>query len=285
MQAKRPARVLLGWLSPQEAALMQSGREVQAGRRSEDTPEHHLARARRAREAVASRPAGVDQANIVQKPPEALADYIGELHKQAVVRQLLSEGWQPALVDLSRLCATQPYIYTDEAVDRSLGVSVDDVVALAKVTLPVSGSASVRATFDSRKQAFVFSSPNPNLRVADRFEQPIEPGVAGYGFVVRIIPSYLLVATVKGRYILRDGYHRAYGLLKRGLNVVPALVRDFETVEQLSIPGGMLPHHAFLGDRPPRLCDYLDDTVAADVELPATEKMVIVQGLELAVAR
>jgi hypothetical protein len=285
MQAKRPARVLLGWLSPQEAALMQGGREVQAGRGSEDTPEHHLARARRAREVVGSRSAGVDQANIVQKPPGALVDYMGELQKQALIGQLLSEGWQPALVDISRVCATQPYIYTDHAVDRSAGVSADDVVALAKVTLPGSGSASLRATFDSRKQAFVFSSPNPNLRVVDRFEQPIEPGAAGYGFVVRIIPSFLLVAAVKGRYILRDGYHRAYGLLRRGVNVVPALVRNFETVEELSIPGGMLPRHEFLGDRPPRLCDYLDDTVAADVELPATEKMVIVQGLELALAR
>jgi hypothetical protein len=284
-QAKRPARVLLGWLSSQEAALMQGGREVQAGRRLQDISEQQLARARRARDAVASRPPGVDQAGIVQGPPEALGDHVAELYQHPVAAQLLRDGWQPGLVDLSRVCATQAYVYTDDAVERTMGVSADDPAALAKVTLSPTGGTSLRATFDPRKQAFVFSSRNPNLRVVDRFEQQIEPGVAGYGFVVRVVPSFLLVAGVNGRYILRDGYHRAYGMLKRGINVVPALVRDFEKLEDISVPAGMLPHDVFLGDRPPRLCDYLDESVTAEVQLPAAEKIVIVQGLELGLVR
>jgi hypothetical protein len=260
---------------------MQTGREVQVGRPSEDIPDEQLVRARTAREAVASRPPGVDQRNIMQRPPGALARHLAEVQKHQLAAQLLAEGWEPALVDLARVCATQPYIYTDHAVERSMEARADDPVALAKVTLPLPGTASLRATFDPRRQAFVFSSSNTNLRVVDRFEQQIEPGVAGYGFVVRVTPSFLLVAAVNGRYILRDGYHRAYGLMKLGIRVVPALVRQFEAAEQLPVPAGMLPQDVYLGDRAPQLCDYLDDTVAVEVELPATKKIVVVQGLEL----
>jgi hypothetical protein len=36
-----------------------------------------------------------------------------------------------------------------------------------------------------------------------------------------------------------------------------------------------------LGDRPPRLADFLDDDVAADVDVPVVQKMIVVQGMEL----
>jgi hypothetical protein len=37
---------------------------------------------------------------------------------------------------------------------------------------------------------------------------------------------------------------------------------------------------AYLGDRPPTLADYLDEVVAADVQLPSTQKMLVIRGLE-----
>jgi hypothetical protein len=41
-------------------------------------------------------------------------------------------------------------------------------------------------------------------------------GIAGggvcLGFVVRLMPSFLQVAHFDGRYLLLDGYHRAYAL-------------------------------------------------------------------------
>jgi hypothetical protein len=49
----------------------------------------------------------------------------------------------------------------------------------------------------------------------------------------------------------------------------------------LRVPNGMLPHDAFLGDRPPYLPDFSDDDVATDVKVPASDKLVMVQALEL----
>jgi hypothetical protein len=37
----------------------------------------------------------------------------------------------------------------------------------------------------------------------------------------------------------------------------------------------------YLGNRPPLLRDFLDDEVAANVDVPAVQKMIVVQGMEL----
>src|SRR5437879_13199973 len=109
----------------------------------------------------------------------------------------------------------------------------------------------------------------------------IQPGVNAFGFVVAVATSMLQVASYHGRYLLRDGYHRAYGFLSRGITRVPALVREVATFDALGLPIGLLPQDAFLGDRPPLLVDYLNDEVAADVVMPVTQQVVSIQASEL----
>jgi hypothetical protein len=90
------------------------------------------------------------------------------------------------------------------------------------------------------------------------------------------------VAKYNGRLFLRDGYHRAIGFLSRGIAKVPAFVKEIGTFEELGVKAGMLLLDAFMGDRPPKLADFLDPEVSAQVRLPAVQKMVVVHALELA---
>jgi hypothetical protein len=64
------------------------------------------------------------------------------------------------------------------------------------------------------------------------------------------------------------------------VRTVPALVGHVETIERLTVPGS-LPQEAYLGERSPLLPDYLEDDVAVDVWLPASQKMVLIQGMEI----
>src|SRR3989442_328334 len=144
----------------------------------------------------------------------------------------------------------------------------------------IAGWERARA-FDPTKNAWILSSPNPNLRVVGNFSGPVAPGLTGYGFAVALQKSYLQVAGLGGRYFLRDGYHRAYGLLAAGISHVPALVKDFATFEEVGLPAGLLPQSTYLGERPPLLPDYLNDQRSVDTLLPITQKMVVVQALEL----
>jgi hypothetical protein len=57
-------------------------------------------------------------------------------------------------------------------------------------------------------------------------------------------------------------------------------IRDFG-VGELGTAPGLFGTDIYLGERPPRLPDFLDNEVAASVDVPAVQKMIIVQGMEL----
>jgi hypothetical protein len=125
-------------------------------------------------------------------------------------------------------------------------------------------------------------SQDRNLRIVGTCNGPTPDGsgAMALGFVVRVMPSFMQVVQFQGRYYLRDGYHRAYGFLSRGITQVPVFTRTVATIEEVALPG-MLPQHSYLGDRPPLLVDYLDDRVASTVLLPPDQRLVLIQGIEL----
>jgi hypothetical protein len=272
----RPARALIGWLQEDQALLVLAGQ-----RRDASLSEEMANRARGAREAVAARPATTNQTGAVLPAPADISLHIDRLKQFAAAKPYFDEGWYVALVDLQKICALQPHVFVDHADERASLASSGDLESVAAVTLPISADPNLPAQFDQIRQTWIISGRNPNLRIVGNWAGPIQPGLAGFGFAVTILPSFVQVALVEGRYILRDGYHRAVGFLRRSMPIVPALVREFAHLEQLNMQAGLLPPSVYLGDRPPLLRDYLDDRVAASVELPAFQKMIVIPGIEL----
>jgi hypothetical protein len=254
-----------------------AGRDAQA---AANQPEH-LDTCKRARQNVAARPPGVDQSNLFQPVPVELQSHIEALKADAESAQVLSTSGRIQIVDLRRVCAAQPHVLVEDAKRRVEGIAAGDMLGIALVTLPLPKREQFAVTFDQLKNTWLFASPNPNLRVIGNFSTSVGPGFAGFGFAIAQQQSYMQVAGVNGRYFLRDGYHRAYGLVAAGITHAPALVKDFDTIEDAQIPPGLLPQSAYLGDRPPLLVDYLDDTVAVDTNIPSTTKMIVVQALEI----
>jgi hypothetical protein len=236
-----------------------------------------------ARDTVAARGEGVDQTDLVTARPSGLNGHVEALKGSAAATQMVAEGWEVALVDLRRVCAFQPIVFSDQAVERVRGIDADDVAAVAAVTLPVPSSVALPILFDQVRQAWIVSSANPNLRVVGASSLPQGPnGVPMLGFSVAVGVSFLQVVQYGGRWFLRDGYHRAFGFLRSGISIVPAFVRKMTVFEEMvPDPRITLPQDSYRGPRPPVLADYLDDAVAASVRIPATHKMVVVQALEL----
>jgi ParB-like chromosome segregation protein Spo0J len=100
---------------------------------------------------------------------------------------------------------------------------------------------------------------------------------------VRHLGSFLQVVRYRDRYLIRDGNHRAIAFLSRGIHAVPALVRESSTLEEIRLRRGMLPADVLLSERPPLLPDYLDDDVSAEVQLPATQRVLMVQAIDIPV--
>lgn len=286
------ARVLLGWL-PQE-----HGESLLANQAEGELSETQRARVSEARDAVAARPAGIDQAGLVSPLPGELADHVARLGETPAGARMRAEGWEIAMVDLSRVVAVAPSVFTDTAAERAASLDPGDLRAVAGLTLPVShprpvGELSpgddvtpIQGQYHYLKQTYTIISPNLNLTVAGNFDAPgnidaRQPGgLLGFGFNVTVPPSFVQVARFQGRYVLRDGYHRSFGLLSRGITRVPAYVRDFATAEEL-VPAGTLPRSAWLGNRPPLLRDYHDDLVAEPVLLPVPHRMIVIHAVEL----
>lgn len=247
--------------------------------REQPNPEH-LAACEAARQAVARRAPGVNQAGLFTDLPAAVTPHIEALRQDPKSAQILAESGDPKMVDLTRVCAAQPQIHVEDALRRVAGASANDTLALARIALPLPAVEPMPTAFDQVKNAWIMSSPNPNLRVVGLFNATVE-GLPVFGFMVTIQKSYLQVAGLGGRYFLRDGYHRAYGFLAAGIRWVPALVKEFESFEQVGLPPGLLPQNTYLGECPPLLPDYLDDQFSADTSIPIMQKMIVVQAMEL----
>lgn len=276
-QVMRSARALIGWMRPDDACgILQSGR-------ADAAPEAVMETAQRARTAAAARPSEIDQGDLITSLPPELEEHVRALQASPPAAPMYAEGWHVALVDLRRVCAFQPVVLSDQAIDRVASVDGNDLASIAAVTLPLTQGDPVPVHFDPIRQAWTAISANQNLRVLGNVgPMPASPGGTALGFVVVCWPSFMQVGCYRGRHLLRDGYHRAFGLLSRGINVVPAFVRDITAFEELlPDPRTMLPQDSYRGPRPPVLSDYLDETVSAAVQVAAQHKMVIIQALEL----
>ena len=277
----RPARALIGWMQQADAQLMLAQRNAQlAG------GQPHADRATAAQQTVAARNPFVEELHVLDEPGPALSEHIATFTAQPDYQLFAAEGWSVKIADLSRVIALQPMVFWDHAQERAESAVVGDMPILAKITLPIrSGPEPLPLQFDPARNTWMITSRNPNLRIVAQFTGPVDLGgghqVTGCGFAITISPSFVQVVRYHNRLLLRDGYHRSLGLLARGITHVPVLFREFGQFEPLGLGPGMLPEAAFLGERPPKLADYLTDAVSAEVNLPASQKMLVVQGIEM----
>lgn len=273
-----PARVLIGWVAPGDAALWLTGRRQDIM----PTPQQEQLAAR-ARAVVAAREPGIDQDGLVQAAPPQLNAYLAQLQADDAAASLLSSGWRLSIVELARICAAQPMVHVDHAVERTADANPQDVTSLAGLSLPITGHTELPAHFDPAQKSWMFTSANPNLRVTQA-QHAVVNGAPVFGFTIALVPSFIRVARYQSRYLLIDGYHRAHGFLRRSIQWVPALVADIPSFEALQLPAnGMLPQDAYLGDRPPTLADYLNDEVSVEVRVPATQRTIVLPALEMMV--
>lgn len=273
-QVLRPARALLGWLPHDQAILLQNGQ------RQGPVPPEYARNAEAARAAVAARREGLDQAGVVAELNGELAEHLAAL-RVSPAAAFFNEGWRAVLVDLRRVCALQPTVHIDHAEERTAQAMVGDLRSLAHITLPLPADTELPAQFDQAKLTWIIRCPNLNLRIAGSWCGPVQPGVFAFALTVALSPSYMQVAQVRGRFVLRDGYHRACGLLRRGITHAPAFLRDFGPYEDPALPPGLFGPNVYLGERPPVLSDYMDNSVSSKVLVPATQKMILVHGIEL----
>jgi hypothetical protein len=83
------------------------------------------------------------------------------------------------------------------------------------------------------------------------------------------------VAEFRERWFLRDGYHRAYRLLQAGVYRVPSVVIRARTLDELgATEPWFFREDQFFSDRPPRVADFLDESLVLRYERTALHKVI-----------
>jgi len=188
------------------------------------------------------------------------------------------------IVDLSTVLAYQKVVSLDAIEERTSGVE-DDADRLFELCLPPPRPAEeIDGTFDRDGKGLTISSENPNLRVS-QLQQVARRNGGGndqlIGYSITFGSSHVHIAEYQGRFYLKDGYHRCYGLLARGVHRIPCVVgtaRSFSEV--VGAGGGHIGQEHLAGARPPMLADFLDDRVSVRLEQRYLRKVVRIRAEE-----
>lgn len=164
--------------------------------------------------------------------------------------------WSLGVVDLRLLLAFQRRIVSDAEAREPLMPAADDWDQLMDMCLAKPKPVVCDAA--RRDASVVLRSLNPNFhfRITDDSFWPIE---------IHSGSPFFEVAQYNGRWFLRDGYHRAYRCLRRGIYHLPAVVVRARTIEELgAVHPWFFPEEALFSDAPPRVIDFLEDALVIE---------------------
>lgn len=279
----RTARALIGWMPFDHA------RRTLAGRSGRSRDPEIVERVRNAHQAVADRVGRFTPREAVYDVPTELDRHIEALMRRPEFGAYRRSGWGAKIADLSAVCAFQELVYLKHASIDFNEVTADDMQSLAKICLPLDEkNTPVKTSWSADDQRWSFVADTPNLNIAAHFSGPQDIGggysMEGCGFCIQPIPSFMQVIFHRGRYILRDGYHRAVSLISRGITRVPVLYRQYGEFENLQIDHGNLAEPTYLGNNPALLSDYLDDSVSADVAMSVKKTIIVVEARKMIIS-
>lgn len=281
-------RALLAWMDDQQALQVRSSFLT-------DTIENHLQAIAAAKAAVASRPAYTS----TDPFPELEQSDLLEVIKARPQMNIIVHGftnWRFAMIDLREVLAFQPMARIDDLETRWSAFQ-ECQEHIYEICFPAERPIKIAQIQDER--GYTISSLNPNFGIGTvpfNPGQPIFLNVASdpslppvqmpaYPFVLVKNPNYLQVARYQGRHILRNGYHRAVGFLRQGIYRIPSVVVEAQTFEQIVPMAGMLSKEVVLGDYPPRLPDFWDDSVACTCLRPVIRKVFRISYEEINIPR
>jgi hypothetical protein len=207
--------------------------------------------------------------------PESVVTSLGEhphlsaLRAEPTFQEFASGGPVDLVkVDLRKLRVGQPRVEWPH-VERLMRAApeVGDEAALLDFCLPLQktmpAEAALQSSFSRTTQTLSFITDNPDFRIGGPVVDNLGNGRALLGFWLSPGQRQMSVAGFDGRYVVRNGHHRAVALALRGHLEVPVLLT--RGVEQQASRPGMFPPDLVLGDAGPRVEDFLGP---AAIDLP-----------------
>jgi hypothetical protein len=266
----RSGRVLLGFMSEEEAAAFVSAQTVASW--DELRPEWLDARA-----AYEDLPLFEPQPpKLEDLPLETMAEVDAIQASPPFQQHFADKEVRFAMVGLEHIVAFQQFVdtqFSTELAGRDLSEN-DDLLGKIKLCLPRDFNADVSVALDEPTRTATLATLSRNLNVVgmQAGQTPDQPFAVT--FFVALGGNWVQIIEFEGRYFLKNGYHRVWLLHSRGDQSVPAIVTKATTVEEIGAGPGFFPPALILSERPPLFRHFVDARLAPEVRLKSTMKVI-----------
>jgi hypothetical protein len=183
--------------------------------------------------------------------------------------------WTLGVVDLRLLLAFQRRLIFSPSQQASTMPAKGDwpgLISLAVGSQRSTEHVLVHNSSDADRLDIGLHSSNPDLQL--RFA----PKTSGCGALPLALyggSPFFEVAEFRGRWFLRDGYHRAYHLLQAGVDRIPAVVIYARSIEEVGATASwFFDEEQLFSDRPPQVMDFFDSDMILRYERTALRKVI-----------
>ncbi|AXC14403.1 hypothetical protein ACPOL_5149 [Acidisarcina polymorpha] len=180
--------------------------------------------------------------------------------------EMLGLDWSLGIVDLRRLLAFQRRLSFNPKLSPVTVPRQSDWPGLMDIAFASRDPVSCEVVRDAARNTVIFRSTNPNLHVRAT-DDPGAPISVDSG------SPFFEVASYRNRWFLRDGYHRAYALLRAGVFRLPAVIVKASNLGELgAIKPWFFTESVLLGEQPPFVTDFLNGSLTIEYDRPPIVK-------------
>lgn len=260
-ESKVTIRELIGWDLD----------EYSYRRQAVDETELHD-RAMQARAIVAGRAAQTRASPLLSEDTSHLQSIFAPmLDREDLAREYKGSKWTLGIVDLRQVLAFQRRLVFDDARLPLTVPQQHDWPALLELALNAKRSTAHHTSVSNGSLAgldICIQSQNPDLQLvlSENDSQPMTL----YGG-----SPFFEVAEFNGRWFLRDGYHRAFHLLRAGIHAMIAVILRATTIQELGATESyFFREDVLFSPQPPRLVDFMSEELTVTYPRPRLLKTI-----------
>jgi hypothetical protein len=215
----------------------------------------------KARELVVRRHLNHSSSALCEEETRLLRDTLDRQNSRLDLHvEMMGLDWSLGVVDLRRLLAFQRRLSFNATLPAMTVPPQCDWDRLIEIAFASPNPVICDVVHDTDKKTVILQSSNPNVQL--RVTQDPAAPVAVYAG-----SPFFEVAQYAGRWFLRDGYHRAYKLLRAGIFQFPAVIVRARTLEELgAVQPQFFSEAILLSEHPPFVSDFLDDALTIEYE-------------------
>jgi hypothetical protein len=204
---------------------------------------------------------------------DEIRTYLAQLLEQSVMEELRPSA-SVGMINLDSL--VNPFVYLDYELleDLKPELTGSGLLELAHFALPKMTQTPITAVGDTSQKGVTFVSRQKTMAISGVRLRATPEGTE-VSYLISGNAAGIVVADLGGRYLLRNGIHRAYLLAQLGIKRIPCiLMKDSNQIPFIGSPYPVFTPPVLLKPRPPLLTDFLRPELCLQAPVRRTQRVI-----------